>query len=154
VLKGKTCVNEQCKKIIPQSATSCPYCGSNQIAIILDPWVCKVCGKKNVATDSICKDCGSPKGANHPLSKDELLASSDKVDSMSSDGISITLADGSKSNSVKVQVYSSHKPLSTPASNASLPLIIHKEIGNLTIFIVFFTSFLYKVWIIKRTTCS
>ena len=68
VLKGKNCVNETCGKLIPASASSCPYCGANQIPIILEPWICKVCKTKNVATDDICKCCHSL-GANHPLSK-------------------------------------------------------------------------------------
>lgn len=137
VLKGKTCINDPCKKMIPVSAVTCPYCGTNQIPEILEPWTCKVCGRKNVATDDVCKGCGSLRGAKHPLSTEELLTVSDKVDSLSSDGLSVTLADGSKSNLIKVQVYSTQKPIISPLSKVSLPLVIRKEIGNLTLFVDF-----------------
>ncbi len=135
VLIGKTCLNEDCKKFIPRSATACPYCGANQIAVILEPWICKVCKTKNVATDEVCKVCHNPQGANHPLSKDELLAHSDKDDSLSSNELSVKLADGTQSNAIRVEVYSTHAPMVTPGSGIREPLIIHKEIGNLTIFI-------------------
>lgn len=137
ILKGKDCINPDCRRVIPLSATSCAYCGANQVPVILEPWLCKVCGKKNVATEDTCKECGSPRGAKHPFSKDELMLISDKVDSMSSDGLSITLADGSKSNALKVQVFSTQRPLIAPMSHVSQPLIIYKEIGNLIIFVDF-----------------
>lgn len=130
ILKGKICVNEACQKKIPLSATSCPHCGANQTPIILEPWVCKVCGSRNVATDDSCRTCGSARGANHPLSKEELLANSDKVDSLSSDGITVKLADGTRSNAVKVDVYATQKPMIPPMGDEAKPLIIHKEIGK------------------------
>ena len=135
VLKGKNCVNETCGRPIPLSAAICPHCGTNQIPVILEPWICKVCKTKNVATDDVCKVCHSPRGANHPLSKDELLAHSDKDDSLSADALSVKLADGSMSNPVRLEVYSTHSPMVTPGTNIREPLVIHKEIGKLTIFI-------------------
>ena len=135
ILKGKTCVNEECAKQIPFSATSCPYCGTNQLPVILEPWICKVCKTKNVATDDICKVCHSPRGTNHPLSKDELLAHSDKDDSLSSDSLSIKLSDGSMSNAVQLDVYSTHSPMVVPNSNESEPVIIFKEMGRITVFV-------------------
>lgn len=135
VLKGKNCVNETCGKLIPASALSCPYCGANQIPIILEPWICKVCKTKNVATDDICKCCHSPRGANHPLAKEELLVHSDKDDTLSADSLSIQLADGSKSNSLHLEVYSTHSPMITPRTNVRVPVVIYKEIGNIQIFI-------------------
>lgn len=137
LLKGKCCISDDCQRMIPLSATSCPYCGTNQVPVILEPWLCKVCGKKNIATDDTCILCGSPRGAKHPLSKEELLLVSDKVDAMSSEGLTITLADGSKSNAVKVQVYATQRALTAPMSHTPLPLIIHKEIGNLAVFVDF-----------------
>ena len=137
ILKGKPCVNEGCLKMIPWSATICPHCGANQIPEIVEPWICKVCGRKNVATDDICKECGSPRGSKHPLSKEALMAVSDKVDTLSNDGIIVTLADGEKSNLVKVQVYATQKPMISPKSKMSQPLVISKEIGNLAIFVDF-----------------
>ena len=135
VLKGKTCVNEECAKTIPYSAATCPHCGANQIPVILEPWICKVCKTKNVATDDVCKCCHSPRGANHPLSKEELLAHSDKVDALSSEALSVRLADGSMSNALHVEVYSTHAPMAVPGTTITEPLTIHKEIGKLTIFI-------------------
>ncbi len=135
VLKGKNCVNEACGRLIPFSAATCPHCGTNQLPVILEPWICKVCKTKNVATDDVCKVCHSPRGANHPLSKDELLAHSDKDDSLSADALSIKLADGSLSNPVHLEVYSTHSPMVTPMTNVREPLVIHKEIGKLTIFV-------------------
>ncbi|MDB8711974.1 ATP-binding protein [Mediterraneibacter gnavus] len=135
ILKPKKCINDNCGKDIPVSATICPFCGASQIATILEPWTCKVCGGRNIATEEKCKNCGSPRGANHPLSKGELLRFSDKVDSLSNDGLKIKLADGSISNSVQVEVFSMQKAMVAPNSKETLPLIIHKEIGRLTVFV-------------------
>lgn len=137
VLKGKNCLNSICKKIIPISAKTCPYCGENQVPIILEPWKCGICGQKNIATDNVCKQCGSKRGTKHPLSREELLVNSDKVDELSSDGFSILLADGTKCNPVKVQVYASKQPLINPTSKTSELLVIYKEIGKLELFIDF-----------------
>lgn len=135
ILKPKTCVNEKCGKIIPLSAVTCPFCGANQIPTVLEPWTCKVCGTKNIATDDVCKNCSSPRGANHPLSKEELLAHSDKVDTLSSDGMKIRLADGTMSNSLQVDVYSVQKAMLPPGGKETVPLIISKEIGRITMFV-------------------
>lgn len=137
VLKGKNCLNSACKKMIPISAKNCPYCGENQVPIILEPWKCEVCGKKNVATDDVCKYCGSKRGIKNPLSKEELLLNSDKVDELSSEGLIIVLADGSKCNPVSVQVYSTKQPLVNPVNKTSQLLVVHKEIGKLEIFMDF-----------------
>ncbi len=150
ILKGKVCINDVCQKMIPISAVTCPHCGANQIPEILEPWMCKVCGQKNVATDEICKSCGSPRGTKHPLSTEELLSVSDKVDSLSNDGLSVVLADGSKSNPVKVEVYSTQKPIISPLSKSSLPLVIRKEIGNLTVFVDFSHPYFTKCGLSKE----
>ncbi len=137
ILKGKICINDSCNKKIPFSATSCPYCGANQIPVVIEPWICKVCKTKNVATDDTCKVCGNPRGTKHPLSLEALLEVSDKDDELSSDGLSIKLADGSMSNTLKFDVYSTHHSMSAPMSTDLIPLIVHKEIGKLSIFIDF-----------------
>ena len=137
VLKGKNCLNATCKKMIPISAKACPYCGENQIPTIVEPWKCMVCGQKNVATEEICKRCGSKRGVKHPLSKEELILNSDKVDELSSDGLVISLADGSKCNPINIQVYASKHPLINPVNGGSQLLVIYKEIGKLEIFIDF-----------------
>lgn len=135
VLKGKKCLNEECGLNIPLSATMCPYCGANQVPVILEPWVCKVCKTKNVATDDSCKVCHSPRGANHPLSKEELLAHSDKDDDLSVDALSIRLADGTMSNAIRLEVYCTHAPMVAPGSKVGDPIIIHKEIGRIVVFV-------------------
>lgn len=135
IIKGKVCVNETCQKTIPLSATTCPFCGANQTPVILEPWICNVCKTKNIATDDVCKHCQSPRGAKHPLSKEELLAHSDKMDSLSTDGLSIKLADDSMSNPLRVDVYATHAPMISPGSKITEPLVIHKEIGKLSIFL-------------------
>ena len=81
---------------------------------------------------------------------EELLTVSDKVDSLSSDGVSVSLADGSKSNPVKVQVYSTQKPIVSPLSKISLPLVIRKEIGNLTVFVDFSHPYFTKCGLSKE----
>lgn len=135
ILKGKACINESCGKLIPISAVSCPHCGTNQIPVIVEPWTCKVCGTKNIATDDTCKKCGSTRGAAHPLSREALLDASDKVDELSSDGLTIPLADGSKSNNISIEVYSTQKAIVSPTGKGSIPLVIHKEIGKLCVFV-------------------
>ena len=137
VLRGKNCLNTICKRIIPVSARTCPYCGENQVPIILEPWKCEICGQKNIASDDVCKQCGSKRKAKHPLSKEELIVNSDKVDELSSDGLSVLLADGSKCNPINIQVYASKQPLVNPISKTSELLVIYKEIGKLEIFIDF-----------------
>ena len=133
ILKGKACIN--CGKEIPESAVSCPHCGSSQIPVIIEPWRCKICGTKNLADNDICKSCGSVRGANNPLDREELLATSVKVDSLSSAGLSIDLPNGKKSSSLGVQVYSVTKPLITPIHEKSIPLVIFKDGGKIEIFV-------------------
>ena len=134
-MKGKQCANSSCGQKIPISATICPYCGQTQIPVVVEPWLCKVCGKKNIATDNACIACGKPRGTKHPLSKEQLIETSDKVDSLSSDSLTITLADGTKSNPLKVDVYATQKPIVAPMGNASKPLVIHKDIGKMSMFV-------------------
>lgn len=150
ILKPKTCVNEQCRKMIPLSASVCPFCGTNQIPKVLEPWTCKVCGTKNIATDDVCKNCGSKRGANHPLSKEELLSHSDKDDSLSSDGLKVKLADGSMSNSLQIDVYSVQKQMLPPGSKETIPLVISKEIGKLTVFVDLSHPFFTKCTLSKE----
>lgn len=56
---------------------------------------------------------------------------------MSSDGLVISLADGSKCNPINIQVYASKHPLINPVNGGSQLLVIYKEIGRLEIFIDF-----------------
>ena len=135
VLKGKNCINPDCNAIIPSSATSCPYCGSSQKSVILEPWICKVCVTKNIASNDVCANCGSPKGTLHPLSTEVLSASAVKDDELSTDRLVLTLADGSSSNPIAINVYASSKPMVVPTTKISVPMVVKKEIGTLTVFI-------------------
>lgn len=98
----------------------------------------------------MCRNCGCARGTNHPLSEEELLANSDKVDALSNDGFSVKLADASRSNSVKVTVYATHKPMIAPLTDESEPLIIFKEIGRLTIFVDFSHPYFTKCGLSKE----
>lgn len=134
VFKGKNCINPECQKIVPISAHSCPYCGISQIPIIYEPWICNVCGTKNIALDSLCIKCHKPKGTVNPLSKEALLNNSDKIDSLSDKMMKIEMADGTYSNSLQVDTYAVHQPM-IAVNGAELPVMVFKNIGNITIFI-------------------
>ena len=135
VLKGKECVNPECKQIIPLSAKSCPHCGANQVPVVIEPWICEVCHKKNIADDSTCKCCGSPRGTKDPLSLEVMIDSADKVDSLSDSSFMVTLADGTKNNPLTFEVYSTHSPIINPLTKEELPIRIFKNIGKLVIFV-------------------
>lgn len=135
VLKGKVCVNESCQKQIPLSAEVCPHCGANQIPVIVEPWICQVCRTKNIATETVCIKCNSPRGTKDPLSKEVLLTVADKVDDLSEANLSITMADGNKNAALSFEVYTTQQPMMTPVTNEELPLRIFKDIGKITIFI-------------------
>jgi len=135
VIRGKECVSETCKKIIPLSAEICPHCGTNQIPVVVEPWICQVCHTKNIATETSCTACKNPRGTKDPLSKDVLLSSSDKIDSLSEANLSISMADGKKNAALSFDVYTTHNPIVAPITNEELPLRIFKDIGKITIFI-------------------
>ena len=132
ILKGKRCI--KCNELIPFSATTCPHCSEDQTPKVLEPWGCKVCGQKNVATAEKCIKCGRPKGTNNPLDPEELLKHSDRLDSLSGDDIRVKLADGSMSKSLKVDVYSMRRPLISPITDERFPLRINKNVGEISIF--------------------
>lgn len=135
VIKGKECVSETCKKTIPLSAEVCPHCGTNQIPVVVEPWICQVCHTKNIATETICTACKNPRGTKDPLSKEELLGAADKLDGLSEPNLSISMADGKKNASLSFEVYATHSPIVAPITNEELPLRIFKDIGKITIFI-------------------
>lgn len=135
LIKGKECVNEECKKTIPLTATSCLYCGTDQIPVIVEPWICEVCRTKNVASDTICRLCHMTRGTKNPLSMESLLTCSDKIDSLSDSSFIITMADGSKNSPLSFDVYATQTPIITPITNEELPLLVFKNIGQITIFI-------------------
>lgn len=135
VLKGKECLNEECKKMIPVTADSCPFCGASQTPVVYEPWYCEVCRTKNIATEKICRGCNNPRGTKDPLSLEVLLTQSDKVDSLSDSNLTITMADGSKNNTLSFEVYITHDPLIAPISKIELPMRVVKNIGHILLFI-------------------
>ena len=135
VLKGKQCVLDACRKLIPLSAETCPHCGTNQIPVVVEPWLCQVCHTKNVATDTVCVACKHPRGTKDPLSKEVLLASSSRIDELSESNLSISMADGKNNSALAFDVYATQTPIITPITHEELPLCIFKDIGKITIFI-------------------
>lgn len=105
VLIGKKCCKVECGETIPESAVSCPHCGTSQIPEIEVPWSCKVCGASNGANASVCGACGAGKGLEDPLSKEYLLANSNLDDGLTARGASISLPDGSQTMPIDVLVY-------------------------------------------------
>lgn len=137
VLIGKECINNNCRQYIPKSASTCPICGANQIPVVVEPWICNICRKKNVAHFTVCSKCGNPRGMKNPLSPEVLADESTKVDELSSDNVIVPLADGSMSNPLKIQVYATAKPMINPANNEIIPVVISKSIGVIQAYVDF-----------------
>lgn len=135
ILIGKTCVNEACGKKIAKSATTCQFCGTNQLPSVSFPWTCAVCGSQNKADNIICSHCGKEKGALNPLSVDYLLGISNKDDALSIDAFSIELSDGSFSGKLKVETYIANTSIISPKNNQRFPMLIDKSVGNIKLFI-------------------
>lgn len=135
VLIGKSCINSGCQKKITQSASSCSYCGTSQVAEILKPWTCDVCSAVNSEELTECSHCTSSRGTLHPLARERLSANSNKSDDLSLKGFTLTLADGTGSNPVDVDVAITTE-LMTPAFNAKpIPLHAIKVPEKIEIFI-------------------
>ena len=105
VLSGKSCLNPDCDATIAVSATTCPQCGTAQIPEIEEPWSCAVCSERNPESEAVCTACGNPRGALHPMSRESLLARSNKSDELSIPGCSVPLADGTHSPPLDVVTY-------------------------------------------------
>ena len=137
ILKGKECLDKNCKAWIPQSAKTCPVCGTSQIMQPKEPWKCEVCGTSNTSMDELCRTCGKPKGTPNPLSEEYLLAQSNKVDELSSNALSIVLADGNRCSTMKVSVYSVRDHIVSPISMKREPIIVEKNLDDISIFVDF-----------------
>ncbi|RNC62886.1 MAG: hypothetical protein AWM53_01812 [Candidatus Dichloromethanomonas elyunquensis] len=135
ILRSKHCISESCGAIIPLSAQICPICGSSQVPIVQIPWTCGVCGTRNRSELTICSNCGQIKGTLNPLSLEYLQSVSNKDDSLSLNGFSIQMADGSNSTPVNVNVYVSSEQIVSLRSGAKIPIISFKTIGQIDIFI-------------------
>lgn len=101
----------------------------------MEPWFCDVCHAKNIATDTICIKCHNPRGTKDPLSKEVLLTQSEKIDTLSDPNLVITMADGTNNSPLAFEVFATHNPILTPIDKEELPLLIFKNIGQITIFI-------------------
>lgn len=136
ILRGKPCLNSDCKKVIPESAVLCPNCGKSQVIQEKKAWNCAVCAVKNTAEAKFCRSCNAERGRRNPLSREYLLERSDKADSLSIPRCSVLLADGSFSNPpIDVFVYLSKQLLADPKTDKRIPLISFKTPATIEIVI-------------------
>lgn len=133
IFKGKNCINNDCSKFIPLSATICPHCGFSQIPKVSIPWTCKVCGAKNAASATICKSCKSEKGKENPLSEDVLTTKSDVVDYLTIHDLTIELCSGANSTPILLEVYKAASPLISPITNERSPVIVFKTVNSIKV---------------------
>lgn len=135
ILKGKECINEDCRETIPQSAATCPHCGANQIPVVTKPWQCMICGQNNKPEAEICIACGKPKGTDNPLDEEYLISVSNKDDTLSVDNLSIPLSDGTDTNKIKVETYNSTIPIVDPLTQERYPIIVKKSLDLIRVFL-------------------
>jgi len=135
ILRGKHCLSESCGATIPLSAQVCPVCGASQVPTVQTPWTCGVCGTRNRSELTVCSNCGQVKGTLNPLSLEYLQSVSNKDDSLSLNGFSIQMADGSNSTPINVNVYVTSEQIVSLRSGMNMPIISFKTIGQIDIFI-------------------
>jgi hypothetical protein len=135
VLIGKACISLDCKKTIPQSAASCPHCGTSQIIEVIKPWSCEVCFAVNSEALTVCSHCTFPQGTPHPLSRDRLAAASSKSDELSIKGLTLVLSDGSNSNPLDVDVAITKDPLTPTFGSKPIPLHTIKTPEKIEVYI-------------------
>lgn len=135
ILKSKICLLENCGAEIPLTAQVCPICGASQIAQIQTPWVCDVCSNRNRAQLTVCEFCNRPKGMANPLSTEYLHTVSHKSDELSLKNFSVTLADGSPSTPMDVEVFITNEPITSISDQVNMPLISMKSIGHIDVFV-------------------
>lgn len=135
IFKSKVCINNECGKEIPQSAVTCPHCGTNQIPKIETPWTCNICGTKNPAGTLICKHCNNEKGKNNPLTLEELLKHSLKDEELSVNHLSVKLVNGSMSNPINLNTYYTINAIVDPITENRYPIIVFKSIESFNAFI-------------------
>lgn len=135
ILKGKTCIAEDCSEYLAESAQVCQACGTRQIPKIQKPWICDVCGNHNRAELSLCEQCERSKGTPNPLSEDYLQTISNKDDDLSLEGLSIKLANGSNSNPIDINVFVTSDPIASYLNDENLPLLSFKDISKINVYI-------------------
>ena len=134
VLKGKKCI--ACSETIPVSAKLCPSCGASQQAEIVKPWTCKVCGTKNNAALTVCSNCGAVQGEENHLSKEYLLADSDKDDALSISDCTVALSNGQNCSPLSIQVYITKHPIRPNFEEKTIPVYTVKAtLNELLIFV-------------------
>lgn len=109
------CISEGCNAKVPRGNTSCEKCGKLQT--VQKTWVCvdETCKETNVESDQKCKKCGKSSNYNE-FGLNELKDRSSEDIDLSISNCSVTLANGTKSDSVQVCV----RLLSTPLDSTSL----------------------------------
>lgn len=136
IFKGKTCINEQCRKQIAFSLQTCPFCGTSQEIKTEKPWICEVCGTKNTSEEINCIACGEPKGTINHLTMDYMLEHANKDDYLSIDDCSIKLANGKMSSALKVSVYVMNQQIKPNLSSEIIPIISFKDqLDEINIFV-------------------
>lgn len=135
IFDGKACLNPECRRTIPRSAISCPHCGKSQIVEVEEQWDCKVCRTRNPSNVDTCTTCGSKRDTPDPVSYDALLADSMKDDELSAATLSILLANGDKSTPLEFSTYATSRQMMNWRTKESTPLVVHKKIDNISIFV-------------------
>lgn len=134
ILKGKDCIS--CGEKIPLSAKSCPKCGASQEAEVIKPWICKVCGSKNIPTVTVCSSCSAPQGEENHLSKEFLISNSDKDEVLSITDCTVMLDNGQNCSPLSIQVYISRNPIKGNFDDNALPVFtIKASLNELLIFV-------------------
>ena len=134
VLKGKKCI--ACGEFIPASAKSCPKCGKSHAPEIVKPWTCKVCNAKNNAVLTSCSNCGCSRDEENFLSYEYLVKHSEKDDTLSIVGCTVTLANGQTSTPLNVAVYSTNQAIKSNLDDRAIPLFAEKKaLDEVAIFI-------------------
>ena len=145
IIIGKNCIG--CQTRIRRTANSCPACGANQRLEVTGPWRCQTCEHVNGTDENSCGNCGLDKNASNPMSPDELLATSTKIDDLSFESQTFRLVDGSTTQSLSVTTYSVPKDRLKPLHNQpSVPTYVPSgaSLDKMEIYIdrshVFFTE--------------
>lgn len=135
VLIGKSCINADCKVRLPANAQDCPSCGTTQNIEIENPWVCKVCAKRNPPGSAECSHCSNAMGTPNPLEENELLANSNRDDELSIDACSVRLADSSNSDPLDIESYVMKNSIASWNRSEKIPIHVIAGASKVKIFI-------------------